>query len=281
MAIRSRIYADDIASAITKLAAALVTAGWLDDGAPTTTVLRSAVDSEGRAAYIKLRASSGGAGIACEMGNSRSGDVVSDPDGGASFVRSAKFFSDRYFDLLANDQMFFLSFAGDKTSYGWLCAGLLVSPATALQHRHPVFIGGSRNDADAAQTQNFMRDAANPYWSWDETLLAWDQVGAIMILPRNASGAVGSTARVDWGIIGVPGVMCSVPCHRFWLSNESEGIFIGYIKEAYLVYGIAYVTTDVGWTRCKIGGNTYVMPGFETEAAIGSIGAPQLMVKED
>ena len=69
---------------------------------------------------------------------------------------------------------------------------------------------------------------------------------------------------------------------KVWLQDYTPTFLImGYIKECYLVYGMAWLSTGQGLNRCRIGDTWYVSPGFDGETGQTASGGWSLFFKDE
>jgi len=269
--IHARFRADDVAGALTVIIAQMKLAGWTDDGAPTKTILKSATDSEGRAAYILLRDSATPGGIAMDVGSGRSGDnITNHGGGGAPIVGAAAFFADRWFTLTISDRWVNYHAACDQNEYGWIFGGAFETPMDVATQRAVIFLIRSKTDAlGNVVTQLDRYGSSGNYYATnnDDTGFSW-VLNIHMFTPNSAGTKVTWTAG-GGRVFGYTGGIGQV-AYPWWFVT-SDGFHVsGYVEGAILVSNLSFDDSRILDKEVHFNGFRYFLAGSESETIMGT-----------
>jgi hypothetical protein len=264
---RTDVHVESLSDLTAALIAALVAAGWVDDGAPTATILKGAADTEGRRPYLKIYEQATPDRVTFDIGHGRSGDNVTLPGTMAANGAAIGFVAGLY-NITTTDRWIFVKrYASAETA---MLLGMLECPSLLADYTAPLFMGRNMVRSGAASTLDLMSNVSSIYVPDDPTSpVSWDHMGTMTIGFWTSTVTTGNKniAETEGHFFRGRGVAGPrFPTTKWWILSVTE--VVGYLKDVYVVYGLVSDQNEAVESRVLIGGRYYYQPSWDKNSAL-------------
>ncbi len=255
------------------IVAAMLAAGWTNAGAPTTTILSGAADSEGRRPYVRLYTLSSPQVVELEIGHGRSGDTIVMP--GTMPINGGRLYWEaQMYQIFATDRWIFVEQFGSADA---VLVGMLESPYNVATFEAPLLMARNFALGSAART------SPNLIKSGDSLLFVPNDPLAPTAWWRITTGLLGFWASSAVGTRYLPA--CEKQYFRgrsaegmggpvyptmkwWWCQHTGTGYIVGYVKDVYLAFGL-FDDSDFGTGQpVQIGNRIYYRAGHDASASM-------------